>query len=117
MGYSMDQILELSKKIHDILDSKKAQDLTVLSVKGISTIADYFIIATGTSSTHINALADHIEKELSKDSIFMKHREGQPQGGWLLLDYRDVIVHIFNEETRQYYAIERIWSDAKRLEM
>jgi len=113
----MDQIYDLSKKIYNILDDRKAQDLIVLSVKGISTIADYFIIATGTSSTHINALSDHIEKELSNDSIYMKHKEGQPQGGWLLLDYRDVVVHIFNAQTREYYSIERIWSDAKRLEM
>ena len=111
----MDQVLELTRKISEILDSKKAKDLTVLSVKGISPIADYFIIATGTSSTHINALADYVEKGLRDEGVFLKHKEGKLQGGWLLLDFRDIVVHIFSDDLREYYSLERIWSDAPRI--
>lgn len=113
----MDLILELAQKIVSTLDDKKALDLTVLSVKGISPIADYFIIATGTSSTHINALADYVEKVMTETGLYMRHREGKTNGGWLLLDYRDIVVHIFSDEQRHYYALERIWSDAVRLQL
>ena len=111
----MDQILELSQKIQSILDDKKARDLSVLCVKGISPLADYFIIATGTSSTHIGALSDYVEKTMQVENVPMKHREGTSQGGWILLDYRDIVVHIFNEDMRNYYSIERIWNDAVRV--
>ena len=111
----MDQVLDLTKKIAEILDGKKAQDLTILSVKGISPIADYFIIATGTSHTHINALAEYVEKGMRDEGVTIRHREGKLQGGWLLLDFRDIIVHIFNDDLRKYYSIERIWSDAPRI--
>lgn len=113
----MDLILDLTHKIASILDSKKAIDLTVLSVKGISPIADYFIIATGTSSTHINALAEYVEKGMAESGVFIRHREGKINGGWLLLDYRDIVVHIFSDDQRQYYALERIWSDAVRVSL
>lgn len=113
----MDLILDLAQKIANTLDGKKALDLTVLSVKGISPIADYFIIATGTSSTHINALADYVEKAMTENGVFIRHREGKMNGGWLLLDYRDIVVHIFSDEQRHYYALERIWSDAVRLQL
>ncbi|MDH8678373.1 ribosome silencing factor [Fusibacter bizertensis] len=111
----MDQIFNLSEKIYTVLDDKKAHEIVVLSVKGINPIADYFIICTGTSSTHINALSDYVEKEMAKEGIKIKHKEGKQQGGWLLLDYRDIVVHIFNSETRDYYSLERIWNDAKRV--
>lgn len=113
----MDQILTLTQKVHDALVDKKARDIVVLSVKGISSFADYFVIATGTSTTHMNGLAEGVEEALHKMGIEMKHKEGRTLGGWLLLDYRDVIVHIFNAETRDYYALERIWNDATRLNL
>lgn len=111
----MDQVLDLTQRISEILDSKKAQDLTILSVKGLSPIADYFIIATGTSSTHINALADYVEKGMRDEGVLMRHKEGKLQGGWLLLDFRDIVVHIFSSDLREYYSLERIWSDAPRV--
>jgi len=113
----MDQILMLTQNIHDALVDKKAHDIVVLSVKGISSFADYFVIATGTSTTHMNGLADGVEETLQKLGFTMKHKEGRSLGGWLLLDYKDVIVHIFNAETRDYYALERIWNDATRLKL
>lgn len=108
----MDDILNLSKAIYKVLDDRKAQDLVVLSVKGISPISDYFIICTGTSTTHMNALADHVRKELSALGVQLRHKEGKDTGGWLLMDYKDVIVHIFSRDMRDYYGLERIWSDA-----
>lgn len=108
----MDPIYTLSEKIYTLLDDKKAKDLTVLSLKGKSEIADYFIIATGTSTTHIGALADHVEKEVG---IALAHKEGNKNGGWLLLDYRDVVIHIFSGEMREYYGLERIWNDALKV--
>ncbi len=113
----MDQILMLTQNIHDALVDKKAHDIVVLSVKGITSFADYFIIVTGTSTTHMNGLADGVEEALQKMNVTMKHMEGRSISGWLLLDYRDVIVHIFNAETRDYYALERIWNDATRLKL
>lgn len=107
-----DVIYDIVEKIYEVLDDKKGLSITVLSVKGISPIADYFIIATATSSTHMSALVDHVEKEMLKLGIYPRHKEGKDHGGWLLIDYRDVVIHIFNAETRQYYALERIWSDA-----
>jgi len=107
----------LTQKIHDALIDRKAHDIVVLSVKGISSFADYFVIVTGTSTTHMNGLSDGVEEALQKSGYAMKHKEGQSVGGWLLLDYRDVIVHIFNSEMRDYYALERIWNDAVKLEL
>ncbi|MBM7560744.1 ribosome silencing factor [Fusibacter tunisiensis] len=103
---------EFALKIVDLLEDKKANDITVIDVEGISPIADCFVIATGTSSTHINALSDHLSKELKED---LKHREGKVSGGWILLDFKDVIVHVFTGETRAYYSLERVWSDAPRV--
>ncbi len=103
-------IMKQAYKMVDILNDKKAQDIVILSVKGISSIADYFIIATGTSSTHIGALAEYLEKDFGHH---LKHKEGKQQGGWLLLDFRDIVVHIFSSDMRQYYSLERIWNDAE----
>lgn len=106
----------LIKKIHDLLLDKKAQDIVTLSLKEVTTIADYFIVVTGTSSTHINALSDYIEKELAKEQITPKHKEGRQKGEWVLLDYSDIVIHIFNRDLRDYYNLERIWNDARRIE-
>lgn len=104
------------KKIHELLLDKKAQDIVTLSLIEVTTIADYFILATGTSSTHINALSEYIEKELAKEHIFPKHKEGKRRGEWVLMDYTDIVIHIFNRELRAYYDLERIWNDAKHIE-
>ncbi len=103
-------------KIHELLLDKKAQDIVTLSLVEVTTIADYFILATGTSSTHINALSEYIEQELAKERIFPKHKEGKRKGEWVLMDYSDIVIHIFNKELREYYDLERIWNDAKRIE-
>lgn len=111
----MDLILELTGQIYHVLDDKKALNIDVLSLKGISSIADFFVIATATSTTHMHALVDYVEEGLEKSHLFVRHKEGKPLGGWMLLDYGDIVVHVFNQEMRDYYALERIWNDAKKI--
>lgn len=111
----MDLYLELTESIYHVLDQKKALYIEVLSLKGISSIADYFVIATATSTTHMQALVDYVEEHLERQQVYVRHKEGKPLGGWMLLDYGDIVVHVFNQEMRDYYALERIWNDAKKI--
>jgi len=108
------QQLELLKALAAILDNKKAQDVTAIHTTEQTILSDYFLICTGTSTTHVKALADELEFE-------MKQRHGvTPRGvegratGWILLDYGTVLVHIFLREQRDYYNLERLWEDAER---
>jgi ribosome-associated protein len=116
-GVPMLSHTDVVEHIYKALDDKKAQDITIMDVSKITTLADYFIIATGTSSTHINALCHHVEKELAKEGFILAHKEGYVNGDWVLLDYHDFVIHVFNSELRAYYSLERIWSDAKFIEL
>ncbi len=91
------------------LEDRKARDIKVIKVSGITTLADYFIICDGSNENQLKALCDSVEEKLLE--VPMKHREGTANGGWLLLDYYDIIVHIFSEESRGFYDLERIWKD------
>lgn len=104
----------LLQKIIKILDDKKAIDIKYMEIKDVTTIADYFVIASGTSNTHIKALADNIEYELKKDSIYPNKIEGYDSGTWILMDYGDVIIHIFTEAEREHYKIEELWEQMKQ---
>lgn len=104
---------ELVKIISDTLETKKALDLQILEVTDITSLADYFVIATGTSNTHLKTLADEVEYVLKQQDIFPNGREGERGSDWLLLDYGAVIVHVFSKDVRAFYALERIWSDSK----
>jgi ribosome-associated protein len=95
--------------------AKKAETLLVLDLQGISGIADYFVICCGNSTTQVRAIADTVEANLKAEGLHVFHREGLPESGWMLLDYGDVVVHIFLPETRQFYALERLWGDAPEL--
>lgn len=95
--------------------AKKAEALLVLDVQAISTIADYFVVCSGNSTTHIRTIADGVEASLKAEGAHVLHREGMPESGWLLLDYGDVIVHVFLPDTRDFYALERLWGDAPEL--
>ena len=103
---------ELLKKIVKVLDDKKAIDINYMEIKDITTIADYFVIASGTSSTHIKSLADNVEYELKKESIYPNKKE--VSNTWILMDYGDVVVHIFTEQERKNYQIEELWSQMKK---
>ncbi len=103
----------LTEKITQLALDKKATDITVMDLIGISDVADYFIILSGESDVHVKTLANHIERELKGEKIRAAHREGFNRLNWVLLDYIDVVVHIFRPETREYFALEKLWADAK----
>lgn len=98
------------KQITTILDNKKGLDIKVIETKDKTTIADYFVIVSGTSSTHIRALADTLEEELKEDGISPYKIEGYNSNSWILMDYNDIIVNIFTEEYRSHYNLEDLWS-------
>ena len=100
------------------LDSKKGRDIKVLEIGDLTTLADYFVIATGSSNTQINALVDNVEKILREEAEEEPlHREGYRGGTWVLLDYGCVAIHVFNEEARAFYGLERLWSDGHALDL
>jgi ribosome-associated protein len=94
------------------LDSKKGKNISVLHTADQTTLADYFVICAGTSNTQVNALADAVEEAMDKAGEQPHHVEGHRGGQWTLLDYSAVVVHVFTEEAREFYALERLWSDA-----
>lgn len=105
----------LSELVVKGMQEKKAEDITVLDLRNLkSAIADYFVICTGNSDTQVDAIADSIDKEVS---LALKqdpwHREGQENREWILLDYVDVVVHVFKKDRRQFYALEELWGDAQ----
>ena len=102
---------ELVKNAVKILDSKKAEDLVAIRVKDLTILAEYFIIANGTSTTQVKMLADEVEYQLGEMGIKPHKVEGYQSGNWIVLDYIDVVVHIFLTETREFYSLERLWAD------
>ncbi len=102
----------LAKRIAKILSDKKAEDILLIDVRSIlSPYAYFFVVATGTSEPHIRSLADEIKEEMGKKSIEVSHIEGYSYGHWVLIDYLDVVVHIFLPEERRYYGLEDLWGD------
>ncbi len=104
---------ELSDKIAQLALEKKGKDIQVLDLRGLTDVTDFFIIITGESDIHVKTLANYIEKELREEKIRAWHKEGYTQLQWVLLDYIEVVVHIFRPEVREYYSLERLWADAK----
>ncbi len=111
------EAFELAKKIAQVLDSKKAQDLKVLKVREITVLTDYFVIASGTSTTQVGALSGEVEFQLKQLDIQPLRVEGESTRNWILLDYGSVVVHIFYPETRDFYALEHMWADADPMEL
>lgn len=109
----MEQAKEMAKLAYKALDEKKGEDIRVIDISEISVLADYFIIANGTNANQVNALVDSVEEELSKAGYDVKQREGYGLGNWVLLDFGDIIVHVFDKENRLFYDLERIWGDGK----
>lgn len=108
--------MELLKEIVRVLDKKKARDIKAIEIIEHSIVADYFIICSGTSNTHVKSLADEVEYELKERGVAPYHIEGKATG-WILLDYNSVLVHVFTGETRDYYNIERLWQDAREIDI
>lgn len=99
------------------LDKKHAIDITAIDLEGLTTIGDYFIIASGSSNPQVKALAEEIEDKMTEQGYEPKRKEGYQTAQWVLLDYGDVIVHIFYHETREFYGLEHLWGDAPRVDI
>ena len=99
------------------LDNKKAKDIKLLRTRDVTILADYFVICTATSTTQLRTLSDEVEKQLKKNGELLRRREGNRAGGWILLDFACVIVHIFLKETREFYTLERLWGDAEDVDI
>lgn len=112
----MNTAKEIAKLTYNALDDKKAEDIKVLEIGNITVIADYFVIANGTNSSQVQALVDNVMDELSKNGHEPKRVEGHRTASWILMDYGDVVVHIFSKEDRLFYDLERIWRDGKVIE-
>lgn len=108
---------ELARLIVKALDDKKAQDIKVLRTFDITVLADYFIICTATSSTQIKTLTDEVEKVAKDRGEPLARTEGYRAGGWVLIDFGSVIVHIFLKELREFYSLERLWGDAEDIDI
>jgi ribosome-associated protein len=101
--------LTVGHLVVDAAADKKAHDIVLLDVRGVASFTDYFVICSGTSERQIRAIADGIEEALSRQGVHPYRREGKPADGWVLLDYSDVVVHIFAPEPRAFYSLEKLW--------
>lgn len=108
------EVMELVVKA---LDGKKARDITVLKTEAVTILADYFVICTANSTTHIKTLSDEAGKKLTEAGEPPRRSEGYRSGGWVLMDFACVVVHLFLEETREFYDLERLWGDAERVDV
>lgn len=106
---------EAAKIAQEALEDKKAEDIKVLDLQGISNITDYFVIASGNNINQLRAMADNVEEKLFKAGYKLHHSEGYQGGAWVLLDFGNIIVHLFNKEEREFYSLDRVWGDAKEI--
>lgn len=111
----MEKAREMARIAYNALDEKKGEDIKVIDISGVSVIADYFIIANGSNESQVRALVDNVEEQLHKAGFELKQREGYSTGSWVLLDFNDIIIHIFDKENRLFYNLERIWRDGKEI--
>ena len=111
------ETLEIVKTAVEALRDKKAEDVTVIDITGVSSIADYFIIANGNNQNQLTAMQDAVDEALFKAELHAKQIEGNNKSTWILMDYEDIIVHLFSKEDRLFYDLERIWRDGKIIEM
>ncbi len=108
---------EVAYEVTKALDAKKGMDIKLLKIDKVSTLADYFLICTGTSNTHVKTLCDYAEYTLEQLGEHMLGREGHRGNTWELLDYGSLVVHVFTEEARQFYSLERLWADAEQVDI
>lgn len=99
------------------LDTKRGEDIQVLKIADLTILADYFVIANGTSNTHTRTLADEVEYQLSQNGIEPLRRESDTGNTWIILDYGDIIIHVFYKETRQFYKLENLWADGEPIDI
>ena len=108
---------ELMENIVKVLDSKKAKDIRAIRIGDLTILGEYFVIATGTSSTQVKMLADEVDYQLGEKGVQPHRVEGYHSENWIILDYTDVIVHIFHEDTREFYDLERLWADGEKVDL
>ena len=108
---------EIVRNAVKLLDDKKATDIVVLDVRKLTSLGDYFVICSGSSSTQVKSLAEELENKLAKEGVEPRRVEGDRAAQWMLLDYSDVICHVFYHETRDFYCLERLWGDAPHLDI
>ncbi|MCH5268731.1 MAG: ribosome silencing factor [Lachnospiraceae bacterium] len=113
----MTEQAKMAKIVYEALDDKKGYDIKVIDISEITMIADYFVIASGGSSNQIQALINNVEEQMEKNGYTVKRIEGNKNSTWVLMDFGDVIVHIFDKEDRLFYDLERIWSDGKLIDI
>ena len=111
----MDQAKEMAKIAFEALEDKKGENVCAIDISSVSVLADYFVIANGNSDSQVRALVENVEEKMHKAGYELKEQEGNNSGTWVLLDYGDIIIHIFDRENRQFYNLERIWNDGKKI--
>ena len=109
----MERAKIIVKKAYDALNDKKGEDIKIIEIGKLSTVADYFIIANGSNAPHVESLVDNVEEE----KIHAESIEGVKRSGWILMDYNDVLLHVFSKEDRLFYDLERIWRDGKEIDV
>lgn len=112
-----DKIKEMVKTAYHALEEKKGEDIRIIEIIGVSAIADYFIISNGTNDSQVQAMADSVEEELFKKGYTPRQIEGIRNKSWILMDYGDIVIHIFSREDRVFYDLERIWKDGRNLSL
>ncbi|MBX6394761.1 MAG: ribosome silencing factor [Alicyclobacillaceae bacterium] len=106
------QMASVARLAADAAADKKAGNVVILDIRGLSVVADYFVICSGQSRTQVQAIADHVREKLEEHGVFARGVEGRDEARWILLDFGDVVVHVFREEEREFYNLERLWGDA-----
>lgn len=114
---NMEQSKEMVKIAYKALDEKKANNIVILDIASVTPIADYFLICDASNVNQLGALTDEVEQQMYKAGFTQQQREGHKDSPWVLLDFGDIIVHIFDKENRGFYNLERIWADGKRVEI
>lgn len=112
----MEHAMEMARIAYDALSDKKGENIQIIDISGVSVLADYFIITDGTSDSQIKALVENVDEKMTKAGYTLRQQEGLSSGSWVLMDYGDIIVHVFEKEKRAFYNLERIWSDGTPVE-
>ena len=107
--------LELAEQARHALLEKKGEQVVILDVRKVSTVTDFYVIGTGRTPPQLKAMLSEVQAELKQSGLLSYRRAGDPEGGWLVLDYVDVVIHMFSREAREYYAVEALWAEAPRL--
>lgn len=112
----MERSTEMARIAYDALSDKKGENIEIIDISQISVLADYFIITDGTSDSQIKALVENVDEKMTKAGYSLRQQEGRNSGSWVLMDYGDVIVHVFEKESRSFYNLSRIWNDGRHVE-